>query len=208
MSPGRVLNVVVAVGVGVACAIGVGGGGHDGAAPPVTSVRVDAGGLLPNVATGTVVGAGRVVTVAHVLRGGPGVVRAITVAGRRARVLRVDRQTDLALLGVAGVRAPAVRLATATATAAVELRLLRRGREVTHGVRVRRRVTARVREFPGDSPLVRPSLDIAAAVLPGDSGSPILDPRGNVLGIVFARANAGRPTTWAVESSAVRALLG
>jgi S1-C subfamily serine protease len=53
---------------------------------------------------------------------------------------------------------------------------------------------------------VRPALEVAAAVQPGDSGAPVTDPAGRVLGIVFAGGGDGR-TAWAVDAAAVRAVL-
>src|SRR4051794_41773602 len=74
--------------------------GCGGAAPGVLEVRVG-----DHDATAFGVGDGRAVTVAHVLRAG----QPVFVGGQRARVLRVDRRLDVALLAVAGVRAPARR---------------------------------------------------------------------------------------------------
>ena len=69
-----------------------------GSAPSTAStirpLRVTSG---PEVATGFGVGGDRVVTVAHALGG------AVRVGGVPARVVRVDRRADLALLRVAGV---------------------------------------------------------------------------------------------------------
>ena len=59
-------------------------------------------GRVPQVATGVATGRGRVLTVAHVLAGD----RAAHRAGRPARVLRIDRRADLALLSVPALRAP------------------------------------------------------------------------------------------------------
>ena len=75
-------------------------------APDVVRVTVATDGLVPEVATGVAAGDGRVLTVAHALSPG----RAVRVAGRPARVLRLDRRLDLALLAVPGLRAPALRL--------------------------------------------------------------------------------------------------
>jgi S1-C subfamily serine protease len=168
-------------------------------APRVLQVR-GGEGASAGVATGMAVADGRVLTVAHVLDAGPP-----TVLGRRARVLRVDRRADLALLAVPAVRAPALRLGDGEG--AVTVRVLRDGRPHALAGTVRRHVTARVRAQPGDRPLVRPGLEVGAVVSPGDSGAPVLDGRGRVLGVVFARASAQEGTAWAVSAAAVRPLL-
>jgi S1-C subfamily serine protease len=189
----------------LACAGVVGGcAGRRPAAgppPPVLRVAVATGGLVPHVATGVATDDGRVLTVAHVLAGGGGV----TVAGRRARVLRVDRRLDLALLDVPRVRAPAVRLAAEGGGIAIAV--VRDGRARTVRGRARRRVTVRWREQPGDAPRTRPGLELAATVQPGDSGAPVLDGRGRVLGVVYARATDADGTAWAVDAAAIRAFL-
>jgi S1-C subfamily serine protease len=178
-------------------------GGCGGAAPAVTHpppaplrVTVAGAGLVPEQATGFVVGPARVVTVAHVLDGGA----AVRVAGRPARVVRVDRRLDLAVLAVSGLRARAARPA-----AAGGVEVLRGGRPHALRARVRRSVTATVKG-PGGA-VVRPALELAAAVQPGDSGAPVTDGSGRVIGVVFARSDAGRPTAWAVDARAVRSFV-
>ena len=150
------------------------------AAPP-EPLRVTVSGS--GIATAIPIGAGRVLTVAHVLDGA----RFVRVDGRPARVVRVDRRLDLAELAVPGLDAPPVRTATGGGEAVV--RVLRDGEVVTLSAPVRRRVTASI---AGHS---RPALELAATVEPGDSGAPVLDAQGRVLGLVFAR---GSRSAWAV----------
>jgi S1-C subfamily serine protease len=172
-----------------------------GPRPPVVRVAVATGVLVPHVATGAAIGDGRVLTVAHVLAGG----RVVDVAGRHARVVRVDRRLDLALLAVPGLRAPAVRLGGEARQIAVAV--VRDGRARPLPGSVRRRVVVRWREQPGDPPRLRPGLELAAAVQPGDSGAPVVDRDGRLLGVVYARASVPARTAWAVDASAVRAFL-
>jgi S1-C subfamily serine protease len=196
---GAALAAAVVAAGGVAWAGG--GSRHD---PGVRTVRVsvDGSGLVPAVATGVAVADGRVLTVAHVLAGS----RAPTVLGRRAAVLRVDRRADLALLDVPGLRAPRLRIGGATGT--VGIRVLRRGRVRMLTATVRRHVIARVRDAPGGAPQVRPGLELAASIDPGDSGAPVLDGGGRLVGVVFARTHDRPDTAWAVDATAARGLLG
>ena len=180
---------------------GCGGSDVRGRPPQVLRVTVAAGGLVPEVATGIAAGDGRVLTVAHALAGRG----AVRVAGRPARVLRTDDRLDLALLAVPGLRAPAVRLGGDARR--VTLAVLRDGRTTALGGAVRRRVVVRFRDQPSDPPKVRPGLEVAASIDPGDSGAPVLDPRGRVLGVVYARSRDRTDTAWAVDASAVRTLL-
>ena len=204
MTRWRTLAGPAAVAAVPLCVLGAGCGAGDAgppAPPRVVGVSVTGDGRVPQVATGVAVGGGRVLTVAHVLAGD----RAATVLGRPARVLRIDRRADLALLSVPALRGPALRLADGTGP--VSVRVLRDGRLRALPGTIRRRVNARVREAPGDRPLLRPALELAAGVAAGDSGAPVLDRNGRVLGVVFARASDGAPTAWAVDRGAVRALL-
>jgi S1-C subfamily serine protease len=181
---------------------GCGGGTDRPERPPrVLRVTVAHGGLVPEIATGVAAGDGRVLTVAHALAGRG----AVRVAGRAARVLRVDDRLDLALLAVPGLRAPAVRLGGDARR--VTLAVLRDGRATPLGGAVRRRVVIRFRDQPSDPPKVRPGLEVAARVDPGDSGAPVLDARGRVLGVVYARSSNRADTAWAVDATAVRTLL-
>jgi S1-C subfamily serine protease len=171
-------------------AAGCGGAGPaGGGAPAPLRVTVATGALVPDVATGFAMGGGRVVTVAHVLRAGG----AVRVAGRPARVVRANARLDLAVLVVPGLPAPRAPGRGA------RVEVLRAGRPQALPARVERRVTATLGRA------VRPALELSAAVEPGDSGAPVTDAAGRLVGIVFARSDAR--TAWAVDASAVRALL-
>jgi S1-C subfamily serine protease len=145
-------------------------------------------------ATAFAVGGDRIVTVAHALDPS----RPVTVDGRRARVLRVDRAADLALLALPGLRAAAVRTGSG---APGDVR--RRGRRA----RVRRAITATVRGVPGERAARRAALELAARARPGDSGAPLLAGDGRVVGVLFAASRDRADTAYAVDGSALRALL-
>ena len=172
------------------------GSQRDAPAPRLLRVAVTSPAGAAELATGFAAGGDRVVTVAHVLDAGG----AVTVDGRAASVVRVDRRDDLALLAVRGLRAPAA--STGAGTGATRL-LLRSGPRPTS---VRRAITATVRIAP-DPPVRRSALELAADVAHGDSGAPVVDGHGRVTGVVFA-ASTGRPhTAYAVGGAAVAALL-
>jgi S1-C subfamily serine protease len=189
MSAARVLGVAGAVAV-AAGAWAAAPRGHD-AAPQLHAVL--AGG---EHATGFAAGGDRVVTVAHVLAAG----RPVTVDGRRARVLRVDRAADLAVLALPGLRAGSVRTGAGEPGA---VRLLGRP------ARVRRAITATVGGgASAERPARRPALELAAAPAPGDSGAPLLAGDGRVVGVLFAASRDRAGTAYAVDGSVLRALLG
>jgi S1-C subfamily serine protease len=179
---------------------GCGGDHRAQTAPPrVVAVAVDGPGLVDERATAVAAGDDRVVTVAHVLEHGG----AVRVAGHPAKVVRVDRRADLAVLHVPGLGGGPLPAFGSAAEGRV--RVLRDGRVRALAPSAVRRVTAALRTPAGT--VERPALELtaAAAVRPGDSGAPVTDATGRLLGIVFARGSAG--AGWAVDASAVRALL-
>jgi S1-C subfamily serine protease len=176
-------------------AAGCGGG----RAPDVLAVRVPgATQRSGESATALAAGDGRALTVAHVLRAG----RPVFVAGRRARVLRVDRRLDVALLAVGGVSAPALGRGSARPGERATVRVLRDGAVRSLRATVRRTLTANVRD-PAGRVEVRPALELAVAVMPGDSGAPVVDGAGRLLGIVFAQASDRDGLAYALDARAL-----
>jgi S1-C subfamily serine protease len=169
-------------------------GSDDG--PGVVDVLVERPGGVPERATGFVADDGRVVTVAHVLDGGG----AVSIAGGGdARVLRVDRAADLALL--AAKASPAAPAGDGTRIVSA------RGGVHAAPVKVRRHIVARVRDSVGARIYSRRALELAGEIAAGDSGAPVVDDDGALLGVVFARSRRDDGTAYAVDASAVDALL-
>lgn len=166
-----------AAALGGACLVAAGCGGAASVEPLPVSVR--AGGLADERATAVATGDGRALTVAHVLDGA----RWVRVGGRVARVVRVDARRDVAELAVPGLVAEPVRFARGAGTVTV-----RRLRGAV-SARVLRRVTATL------DGARRPALELDARVEPGDSGAPVVDADGRLVGLVFAR---GDDSAWAV----------
>jgi S1-C subfamily serine protease len=135
-------------------------------APQVVEVRVG-----DDIATGFVVGDGRVLTVAHVVG------RDVTVDGRPARVVRRDDRLDLAVLA-ADVSGPSVRFG------GDDPRVVRRADASMDG-----------------SGWKRPVLELRSEVEPGDSGAPVVTPSGRVVGVVFAESRSRPGRAWAIDAS-------
>ena len=183
------------------------------APPEVGPLRVASGA---EVATGFAVGRERVVTVAHVLDG------AVRVGAGRARVVRVDRRSDLALLAVPGVAADAPGVAAdapeaeaagaprvEAAGAGDQLRIvrLRAGHASVLSVRARRAILAHVRALGSERAVTRPALELAGRVAAGDSGAPVVSRSGALVGVVFAASSRNDRTAYAVDARALRRLL-
>jgi S1-C subfamily serine protease len=182
--------------------------------PPSTravSISVVAGPASREVGTGFTAGRGRVITVAHLVEGR----RTVRVrAGGRARplagrVLSVDRRTDVAVIAVSGLSAPALRSAPAsTVSAGQDVRVLvrRGGRVATLPGRVRRLIAASLRPAGGGPARRRDGLELAAPIVAGDSGAPVVLPGGEVVGVVFARSRNRARTAYAVGAGALARL--
>jgi hypothetical protein len=142
--------------------------------------------------SGFVVASGRALTNHHVIDGCQRV-SFRTPQGRTvpARVLAADPRRDLALLGYEGDAGPALRFREGPAVA--------RGESVvTYGFPLSgvlssgpTLTTGDVSAMAGlrDNPL---HFQISAPVQPGNSGGPLLDAHGNVIGVVVSKLNAMR----------------
>jgi hypothetical protein len=197
----RLPAVLIAALLAVALVAGVlalSGGPAPAGPPDVTPLRVTSG---TEIATGFAVGDDRVVTVAHVLG------RTLTVEGRRARVLRVDRRSDLALLAAPGVGGSVPSLAEVGGGQRVRVLRLRSGRSTSLSVRVRRAIVAHVRGPEAERAATRPALELAARVVGGDSGAPVVSRSGALAGVVFAASSRRPEIAYAVDASAVGRLL-
>lgn len=149
-------------------------------------------------ATGVIIGRHRVLTVAHVLAGGGRVVvRGPDGVPRQGSLVRAQPSLDLAVLEVGGLEADAPRLADAGSRARILVR--HGGRVHARPALVRRRVTARLVDQPGRPR--RPTLELAADVRSGDSGSPVVDRRGRIIGIVYARSTRRGGTAYATRAA-------
>lgn len=173
--------------------------------PALLAVTVTEPSGAISSATAFAAGDGRAVTVAHAIAG-----RSVLVAlpggpARRARVVATDARLDLAVLEVPGLRAPALRVTNPRAGEGARVLVMRRGRSQLLRATVRRVITARVRDAPGAVVRVRPALELDAAVMQGDSGAPVLDGAGRVVGMVFAQSSDRDDRTYALDARAVRA---
>ena len=142
--------------------------------------------------SGFVVGVGRAVTNHHVIDGCARVsVRTAQGQVLPARVMASDARRDLALLGFEGNAGPALRFRESPAVQRGEM-------VVTYGFPLSgvlssgpTLTTGDVSALAGlrDNPL---HYQISAPVQPGNSGGPLLDAQGHVVGVVVSKLNAMR----------------
>ncbi len=146
---------------------------------PANAFSVDGSGVLVS-ADGYIVTNAHVVTGAHRLR------VALYTSGKeeeekRAKIVGIDEATDLAVLRIQGNNLPFLNLEEATPAKQGEISLafgepFGMERTVTMGI-----VSAINRQMKPDDPRLWIQTD--AAVNPGNSGGPLIDARGHLLGI-------------------------
>jgi S1-C subfamily serine protease len=161
--------------------------------------------------SGWVVAPGRVVTNAHVVAGveDPHVRALGTGPSLQARVVVFDPKRDLAVLAVPGLASPALPLGPdlTRADGAVVAGFPLDGPYRLDPARVREVIKARGADIYGDPGTVRQVYSLYARVEPGNSGGPLLDNRGEVVGVVFAKSLDDDVTGYALTLDEARPVL-
>ncbi|HET8987374.1 MAG TPA: MarP family serine protease [Humibacillus sp.] len=159
--------------------------------------------------TGWVLTPGRVVTNAHVVAGSS----EVRVEGGdqllRGRVVVFDPERDLAVIDVPGLPLPAISLGSQLergASAAVPGFPLDGPYRVV-SARVRSVLEARGRDIYGDQPVLREIYSLATTVQPGNSGGPLLDANGRVVGVIFAKSLEDAGTGYALTLAEAKPVL-
>jgi S1-C subfamily serine protease len=160
--------------------------------------------------SGFVAGSNYVVTNAHVVAGERDT-EVTTSDGRRldATVVAFDPNRDLAVLRVPGLALPALDLGE--------------GRVDEHGalfghpgggalrqapVRIAEQIVARGTDITRSTPTEREVFVLAAVTAPGDSGGPIVDADGRVIGVMFAYDISRDSTAYALTRTELDPVLG
>jgi S1-C subfamily serine protease len=163
--------------------------------------------------TGWVAGPGLVVTNAHVVAGEHDTIVEPGGAppGLSASVVDFDPRDDVAVLRVPGLNEPGLRLASHphAGMAAAVLGYPEDGPFVTKPARMGETRTLSSEDAYGNGPVLRRIVALRGKVRPGNSGGPMVDSAGEVLGTVFAAVvgSSGPPGGFAVPNSVVRAQL-
>ena len=141
--------------------------------------------------TGFVVAPGRVITNAHVVAGTDRVEVESADGTLDATVVMYDPETDVAILRVPGLHEPALQLAlqpAASGTSGLVLGYPLDGPYTASAARVRDRIRLRGPDIYNNATVVRNVYTVRAVVRSGNSGGPLLDESGQVLGMVFGAA--------------------
>ncbi len=155
---------------------------------------------------------GVVVTNAHVVAGGNSTAVQVDGRGRElpADVVAFDPDYDLAVLAVPGLSLPSLSFRTGFAAAGEAGSIAgypENGPRDIQSVRVGTTGDVRTTDITGDRQVRRPVTAFRGVVRQGNSGGPLLDEDGRVLGAVFAGALDAPPGGYAIPAAAVVELL-
>ncbi|MFV0464335.1 MAG: MarP family serine protease [Nostocoides sp.] len=153
----------------------------------------------------------RVVTNAHVVAGLSQVT--VRVGGRGMGVMGTvvvfDPERDLAVIDVPDLHAPALDQAGtgAAGQAGAVAGFPLDGPYAVVPARIRSQLSATGADIYGNSGIKRQIYSLYATVKPGNSGGPLLDAQGRVLGVVFARSLDDANTGYALTLAEARPVL-
>jgi S1-C subfamily serine protease len=159
--------------------------------------------------SGFVYADGLVMTNAHVVAGVSEPTVSIAGTGRavRATVVVFDPSLDVAVLRIPRLNAPSLGFAAAPAERgqdAVVAGFPEDGPLTATPARVRGSVRAVGEDIYGERAAAREVYALRAEVRPGNSGGPLLDAAGAVLGVVFAASTEDAETGYALTAAAVQ----
>lgn len=152
---------------------------------------------------------GLVVTNAHVVAGQDDTSVQLRGRGPRlpARAVAFDERNDIAILRVPGLDAPglAMRDDVPSGTAAAILGFPLNGPYDVQAARMGQTRRALADDAYGHGPVTRPIAPLRGLVRHGNSGGPVVDERGRVVGTIFASTTGSdRPGGYAVPNEVVR----
>lgn len=158
-------------------------------------------------ASGMLIGDQTVITVAHAIVDAKEIfVRDYELEWRRAEVRHVDRDRDLALLTVPGLRA--TDMAVTSAQGSDRVTMLDGLATGTASGEVMRRVSITTNRIGSDTSAQRRGYELALDVERGDSGAGVVDAEGRLVGVIFAQSSRRAGVAWATDLSDVPEVLG
>ncbi|PWV78367.1 Colicin V production protein [Prauserella marina] len=158
--------------------------------------------------SGFVIGPERVMTNAHVVAGTEET--AVETQGGRlsARVVHYDPETDVAILAVPGLAAPVLPLEQQPASAgddAIALGYPLDGPYTATALRVRQQINLRGPDIYDANTVERDVFTVRGQVRSGNSGGPMVDPQGRVIGVIFGASVEDPETGFVLTADEVRA---
>ena len=157
--------------------------------------------------SGFVVGPGLVVTNAHVIAGIPHPTVQDGNGVHQVTVVSFDPSYDLAVMRVSGITEPSLVLDPDQVSRGVQAAVLGYpggGPFTVTPAGVMADFEAEGRDIYGQGLTVRNVYEIDAVVRPGNSGGPLVQPDGEVIGVVFSRSTTNGDIGYALSSPGVR----
>jgi len=180
-------------------------------------IVADGCGLASSVGSGAIIDQGDgetlVVTVAHTIRGATSVTVVDVDGGEHeARVVAFDKDADLAALFVVGLAARGLAIADdpTASVAGTEGSILTWGPDdgvEDVPVEVVKRLRVTIEDIYIDEVVERTALEVAGAVTGGDSGGPVLDADGDVIGVIYANSRGRELVGFATDQRELTELL-
>lgn len=156
--------------------------------------------------TGFVIAPERMMTNAHVVAGTSQVAVETDDGPFDARVVHYDPDTDVAILAVPGLPAPALPFASEAATSGqdgIVLGYPLDGPYTASPARVRDRINLTGPDIYDASTVTREVFTLRAQVRSGNSGGPLVDTQGRVIGVIFGAAVDKSETGFALTANEV-----
>jgi S1-C subfamily serine protease len=123
----------------------------------------------------------------------------------QARVVYYDPDIDVAVLEVPDLGSPPLEFSTRGESGQLTavLGYPENGPYDVQAARIREKKTLRSPNIYGDETVLRQTYSIYSTVRPGNSGGPLVDADGNVLGVIFAASITDSRTGYALTASQV-----
>ncbi|MHB8509058.1 MAG: MarP family serine protease [Candidatus Dormibacteria bacterium] len=155
--------------------------------------------------SGYPVGPNYIISNAHVVAGTHDhVVRTADGRNLQATVVLFDPERDVSIMYIPSLNLPVPPLAAAErGTTGATIGYPGGGNEVVGGAAVRAEVSAFGRDIYGDREVQREIYVLAADIHPGNSGGPMVDETGHVLGVVFANSTTDPSEGYALTNTEV-----
>jgi S1-C subfamily serine protease len=172
--------------------------------PVVRLVQVTMSGCTSQeVATGFIARPGVVVTAAHALRD----VTVVSVDGKPATVMSVDERMDAALLRIDDSPQRFVEFADPVPSANVDVLRWQQSRTQRISATITTVASIEYSDLRLKTTSLRQGFLLDQESRAGDSGSPVLDDTGRIVGMLFASRSDGQVQGFAVAASELQALL-
>ncbi|MFM8942838.1 MAG: serine protease [Acidimicrobiaceae bacterium] len=161
---------------------------------------------------GTIIDGGFILTVAHGVAG-QNLNQITTTTGTvfEASIAAIDIDLDLALLQVDGTfqsqLSEPLRLVAAKPGERVSFVAFDDNEQFTRDAKIKRRLKINTQDIYLKNKTSRPGLEVELEVNVGNSGGPLINRSGEVVGIVWSTSRVVKNRSWATRSEAVNALL-